>query len=81
MVDYNSRILGTQHATIYNVSEFKNEVAACRTFVFLHELELLLNITLLKEAILTMLLYWWTGKFQRKQWNTWPKYLTKKAAK
>jgi len=48
MVDYNSPILGTQHATIYKVSEFKDEVAACRTFVFLHELELLLKHNLIK---------------------------------
>jgi len=48
MVDYNSEVLGTQHATIYNVSQFKSEVAACRTFVFLHELELLLKHNLIK---------------------------------
>lgn len=48
MVDYNSPILGTQHATIYNVQQFKDEVAACRTFVFLHELELLLKHNLIK---------------------------------
>ncbi len=48
MVDYNSEVLGTQHATIYKASEFKNEVAACRTFVFLHELEMLLKHNLIK---------------------------------
>jgi UDP-3-O-[3-hydroxymyristoyl] N-acetylglucosamine deacetylase/3-hydroxyacyl-[acyl-carrier-protein] dehydratase len=48
MVDYNSQVLGTQHATIYKASEFKKEVAACRTFVFLHELELLLSHNLIK---------------------------------
>ncbi|HTB07468.1 MAG TPA: bifunctional UDP-3-O-[3-hydroxymyristoyl] N-acetylglucosamine deacetylase/3-hydroxyacyl-ACP dehydratase [Bacteroidia bacterium] len=48
MVDYNSPVLGTQHATIYQASEFKKEVAACRTFVFLHELELLLSHNLIK---------------------------------
>ncbi len=48
MVDYNSEVLGTQHATIYSVNEFKKEVAACRTFVFLHELELLLKHNLIK---------------------------------
>lgn len=48
MVDYNSEVLGTQHASIYNVSEFKNEIAACRTFVFLHELEALLAHDLIK---------------------------------
>ncbi len=48
MVDYNSPVLGTQHATIYSTGEFKKEVAACRTFVFLHELELLLSHNLIK---------------------------------
>ncbi|MFH1005508.1 MAG: bifunctional UDP-3-O-[3-hydroxymyristoyl] N-acetylglucosamine deacetylase/3-hydroxyacyl-ACP dehydratase [Bacteroidota bacterium] len=48
MVDYNSEILGTQHASIYNVREFKTEIAKCRTFVFLHELEMLLQHNLIK---------------------------------
>jgi len=48
MVDYNSPVLGTQHANIYQASEFKKEIAACRTFVFLHELELLLSHNLIK---------------------------------
>jgi len=48
MVDYNSDILGTQHASIYKVEEFKEEIARCRTFVFLHELEALLQHNLIK---------------------------------
>ncbi|MGQ0828970.1 MAG: bifunctional UDP-3-O-[3-hydroxymyristoyl] N-acetylglucosamine deacetylase/3-hydroxyacyl-ACP dehydratase [Bacteroidota bacterium] len=48
MVDYNSDVLGTQHAHIYNVGEFKKEIAMCRTFVFLHELEALLSHNLIK---------------------------------
>ena len=48
MVDYNSEILGTQHAHIYKIGEFKEEIANCRTFVFLHELELLLQHNLIK---------------------------------
>jgi UDP-3-O-[3-hydroxymyristoyl] N-acetylglucosamine deacetylase/3-hydroxyacyl-[acyl-carrier-protein] dehydratase len=48
MVDYNSDVLGTQHAHIYNVKEFKTEIAMCRTFVFLHELEALLANDLIK---------------------------------
>jgi len=48
MVDYNSPVLGTQHATIYSAKEFKQEVASCRTFVFLHELELLISHNLIK---------------------------------
>lgn len=48
MVDYNSDVLGTQHAHIYNVREFKADIAMCRTFVFLHELEALLAHNLIK---------------------------------
>ncbi len=48
MVDYNSEVLGTQHASMYHVGEFKTEIAPCRTFVFLHELEALLANDLIK---------------------------------
>ena len=48
MVDYNSDVLGTQHAGMYNMTEFKSEIARCRTFVFLHELEALLAHNLIK---------------------------------
>ena len=48
MVDYNSEVLGTQHASMYNVRQFKSEIAPCRTFVFLHELEALLAHNLIK---------------------------------
>jgi UDP-3-O-[3-hydroxymyristoyl] N-acetylglucosamine deacetylase/3-hydroxyacyl-[acyl-carrier-protein] dehydratase len=48
MVDYKSPVLGTQHASMYNISEFKNEIAASRTFVFLRELEFLATNNLIK---------------------------------
>src|SRR5204862_4729174 len=48
MVDYNTDILGTQHATLYNIGEFKKEVSESRTFCFLHELEMLLEHNLIK---------------------------------
>ncbi|WP_027420636.1 bifunctional UDP-3-O-[3-hydroxymyristoyl] N-acetylglucosamine deacetylase/3-hydroxyacyl-ACP dehydratase [Crocinitomix catalasitica] len=48
MVDYNSPVLGTQHATIYKLSEFEKEIAKCRTFVFLRELEYLAMNDLIK---------------------------------
>ena len=38
MIDYNSPVLGSQHAAITTLSEFKKEIASCRTFCFLHEL-------------------------------------------
>lgn len=48
MVDYNSPILGTQHASMYHLGEFKTEIASCRTFVFLRELEYLATHNLIK---------------------------------
>lgn len=48
MVDYNSDLLGTQHASIYNLGEFRDSIAKCRTFVFLHELEALIQHNLIK---------------------------------
>ena len=48
MVDYNSPVLGTQHASMYNLDEFKREIAPCRTFVFLRELEYLAGNNLIK---------------------------------
>jgi len=48
MVDYNSPVLGTQHAHMYHTGEFENEICKCRTFVFLRELEVLAKNGLIK---------------------------------
>ncbi|WP_320814812.1 bifunctional UDP-3-O-[3-hydroxymyristoyl] N-acetylglucosamine deacetylase/3-hydroxyacyl-ACP dehydratase [Flavobacterium sp.] len=48
MVDFGTKILGTQNATMNSISEFKTEIADCRTFSFLHELESLLEHGLIK---------------------------------
>lgn len=48
LIDYDSPVLGTQHATLNKISDFKEEIAPCRTFCFLHELEMLLENNLIK---------------------------------
>ncbi len=48
MVDYNSPVLGTQHAQMHLISEFRDEISPSRTFCFLHELEMLLKHNLIK---------------------------------
>lgn len=48
MVDFGTKVLGTQNATMKNIGEFKTEIADCRTFSFLHELETLLDNGLIK---------------------------------
>lgn len=48
MVDYNSPVLGTQHAQLHKLTEFKDDISVCRTFCFLHELEMLVKHNLIK---------------------------------
>ncbi len=48
LIDFNSPVLGTQHASLKNMSEFRTEIAPCRTFCFLHELEMLIDNNLIK---------------------------------
>tara|TARA_R110001632_G_scaffold28927_3_gene77049 strand:+ start:12274 stop:13674 length:1401 start_codon:yes stop_codon:yes gene_type:complete len=48
MVDFGTKILGTQNATLEHISDFKLEIADARTFSFLHEIEMLLENDLIK---------------------------------
>lgn len=48
LIDFNSPVLGTQHASLKSMADFKKEIAPCRTFCFLHELEALLDNNLVK---------------------------------
>ncbi|UAY52405.1 bifunctional UDP-3-O-[3-hydroxymyristoyl] N-acetylglucosamine deacetylase/3-hydroxyacyl-ACP dehydratase [Ferruginibacter albus] len=48
LIDFNSPVLGTQHAGLKSMKDFKVEIAPCRTFCFLHELEMLLDNNLIK---------------------------------
>ncbi len=48
LIDFNSPVLGTQHAGLKDLSQFSTEIAPCRTFCFLHELETLLEHNLIK---------------------------------
>ncbi|OAD46212.1 bifunctional UDP-3-O-[3-hydroxymyristoyl] N-acetylglucosamine deacetylase/3-hydroxyacyl-ACP dehydratase [Polaribacter atrinae] len=48
MVDFGTKILGTQNANLERISDFKEEIADARTFSFLHEIEMLLEHDLIK---------------------------------
>ncbi|MBF6640809.1 bifunctional UDP-3-O-[3-hydroxymyristoyl] N-acetylglucosamine deacetylase/3-hydroxyacyl-ACP dehydratase [Flavobacterium sp. J49] len=48
MVDFGTKVLGTQNATLKNIADFKAEISDARTFSFLHELETLLDNGLIK---------------------------------
>ena len=47
-IDFNSKVVGNQYATLDMFNEYKDNIAPCRTFVFLHELEPLLKMNLIK---------------------------------
>lgn len=53
LIDFNSPVLGTQHASLKHISEFKKEIGSCRTFCFLHEVEYLLENNLIKGGDLS----------------------------
>ncbi|PPK95624.1 MULTISPECIES: bifunctional UDP-3-O-[3-hydroxymyristoyl] N-acetylglucosamine deacetylase/3-hydroxyacyl-ACP dehydratase [Nonlabens] len=48
MVDFGTKVLGTQNATLNKISDFKEEISSSRTFSFLHEIEMLLEHGLIK---------------------------------
>ncbi|TNF41625.1 MAG: bifunctional UDP-3-O-[3-hydroxymyristoyl] N-acetylglucosamine deacetylase/3-hydroxyacyl-ACP dehydratase [Bacteroidetes bacterium] len=47
-ISFKSKVLNNQYATLNSIKDFSTEIAPCRTFVFLHELEFLLNHNLVK---------------------------------
>lgn len=53
LIEYDSPVLGNQFAVLKNMADFKAEVAPARTFVFVHELEPLLKMDLIKGGDLT----------------------------
>lgn len=53
MVDYNSPVLGSQHASLNNIEDFKEDISMSRTFCFLHEVEELYKNNLIKGGDLS----------------------------
>ena len=47
-IDYNSKVIGNQFATFEPNDDYESKIAPCRTFVFLHELEPLFKMNLIK---------------------------------
>ncbi len=48
LIDFNSPVLGQQFATLNHIDKYATEIASCRTFVFLHEVEYLFSQNLIK---------------------------------
>jgi UDP-3-O-[3-hydroxymyristoyl] N-acetylglucosamine deacetylase/3-hydroxyacyl-[acyl-carrier-protein] dehydratase len=48
MIDYHTDVLGTQNAELNTLSDFKQEIASCRTFVFIDEMQTLIQQNLIR---------------------------------
>ena len=48
LIDFETKVLGTQNAVLHKMEDFPSEIASSRTFSFLHELETLLDQNLIK---------------------------------
>jgi len=53
MIDFETKVLGTQYAILEKLEDFVDEISTCRTFVFLHELEYLLANQLIRGGDLS----------------------------
>jgi UDP-3-O-[3-hydroxymyristoyl] N-acetylglucosamine deacetylase/3-hydroxyacyl-[acyl-carrier-protein] dehydratase len=70
MVDFGTKVLGTQNATMKNIGEFKTEIAQSRTFSFLHELESLLENGLIKGGDLNNAIVYVDKEISEKTMNS-----------
>jgi len=69
VIDFETKVLGEQGACLQNIKNFKDEIANCRTFVFLHELEYLLNHNLIKGGDLSSAIVFVNRKVSQKELN------------
>jgi UDP-3-O-[3-hydroxymyristoyl] N-acetylglucosamine deacetylase/3-hydroxyacyl-[acyl-carrier-protein] dehydratase len=51
-IDFPTSVIGRQHAEMNDLTEYAASIAPCRTFVFLHEIEPLLHLNLIKGGSL-----------------------------
>lgn len=72
LISFNSPVLSNQFATLNDLSEFPTELAASRTFVFVREVEMLLQNNLIKVATSTTQSSSMTRKYRRRCLTTLP---------
>ena len=69
LVHYDSDVLYNQYATLEDMEDFKNEIASSRTFVFVRELEPLLNLGLIKGGDLDNAIVIYEREMPQEQYN------------
>ncbi|NOY50843.1 MAG: bifunctional UDP-3-O-[3-hydroxymyristoyl] N-acetylglucosamine deacetylase/3-hydroxyacyl-ACP dehydratase [Chlorobi bacterium] len=80
-IDYESRVLGAQHASLSDISRFEKEISKCRTFVFLHELEFLLSNNLIKGGDLASAIVFVNRKVPQEELDRLAKAFNKPSVK
>ncbi len=68
-IDYHSTVLGKQTAILTNLSDYPAEIAPCKTFVFLKELEILLKNNQIKGGDLSNALVIVEKEFTQKEFD------------
>jgi len=81
MIDYATKVLGTQNAELNDLKDFSTEIAPCRTFVFLHELEFLLDNNLIKGGDLSNAIVFVNKEVSEKELNRLAKLFKKPTVK
>ena len=77
MVDFGTKVLGTQNATLEKLSDFKSEITEARTFSFLHELEMLLDHGLIQGGDLNNAIVYVDKEISEKTMNSLKKAFNK----
>jgi UDP-3-O-[3-hydroxymyristoyl] N-acetylglucosamine deacetylase / 3-hydroxyacyl-[acyl-carrier-protein] dehydratase len=77
MIDYDSHLVPPQNAILRKIKHFKDDIAPCRTFVFLHELEILLNNNLIKGGDLNNAIVFVDRAISRKELDRLAKVFNK----
>ncbi|MGA1330301.1 MAG: bifunctional UDP-3-O-[3-hydroxymyristoyl] N-acetylglucosamine deacetylase/3-hydroxyacyl-ACP dehydratase [Bacteroidia bacterium] len=70
MIDFDSKALGRQHARLESLQDFDQEIASCRTFCFLHELEEMYGQRLIRGGDLNNALVFIENPVQEDQWDS-----------
>jgi UDP-3-O-[3-hydroxymyristoyl] N-acetylglucosamine deacetylase/3-hydroxyacyl-[acyl-carrier-protein] dehydratase len=68
-IDFETKVLGVQTAQLDVLEDFDKEISSCRTFVFLHELEFLLQNNLIKGGDLSNAIVFVNRKVSQEELN------------
>ena len=77
MIDFDEKVLGTQNAVLNRIEDFRTEIAPCRTFVFLHELEFLIHNNLIKGGDLNNAIVFVNRSIQQEELDRLAKFFNK----